>query len=282
MTTDIHDQLTSQSTRESVWDDLRDDPLLEPTEPVQIVQSFPRKLFGTLYENLGTLILLNIMASAQIAVGLFLGLLVGGVFGSAGVALFFIVVFGGLFGAPAAAGMFHFARALYAEDEMARVSTYIQGMRTFAVQSWILLALQAVSGGLLILNLRFYASAGGLVGSVLIMLFLLLTAVWAMAGFYAWPLLVRSMGWRLLLRNACFLALAAPLSSLGFLLVLAALSGLLLITRAGVVIFLFALWAVVETAALHRLIGIFNARREALLSGTANAIEEGDAARPSA
>jgi hypothetical protein len=114
------------------------------------------------------------------------------------------------------------------------------------------------------------------------MLFLLLTAVWAMAGFYAWPLLVRGMDWRLLLRNAFFLALAAPLSSLGFLLVLAALSGLLLITRAGLVIFLFALWAVVETAALHRLIGIFNARREALPSGTAKAIEEGDDARPSA
>lgn len=247
----------------SMWDDLRNDPLLEPTEPVQIVQSFPRKLFGTLYEHLGTLILLNIAVSVQVAIGLFLGLLLGGLAGKSGLGLIIIFVVTGVAGAPAVAGMFNYARALYVEDEAAQIATYVRGMRQFARRSWILLALQALSAGLLFLNMRFYASVGGLPGSVLIMLFLVLTAIWAMAGFYAWPLLVRGMGWRLLFRNAFFLALAAPASAIGFLIALTVVSALLVVTRAGAVIFLFAIWAVVETAALHRLVGIFSARKEA-------------------
>jgi hypothetical protein len=276
MATDLDDHPKHYDAEQSVWDDLRNEPLLEPTEPVQIVQSFPRKLFGTLYENLGTLILLNIAMSIQIGVGLLLGLLAGAIFGSPVILLFSLAVFTGLLGAPAAAGMFNYARVLYAEAELVRMGAYLQGMRTFAVRSWILLALQALSGLLLFFNLRFYTSVGGLAGSVLIMLFLLLVAVWGMAGFYAWPLLVRGMSWKLLFRNALFLALAAPLSSIGFLLVLTALSALLVITRAGAIILLFALWAVVETAALHRLVVIFTAKHEALTANTPGTLEEGD------
>jgi hypothetical protein len=282
MATDLDHQPKHRDSAQSVWDDLRAEPLLDPTEPVPIVQSFPRKLFSTFYDNLGSLILLNIAVSLQVAAGLLVGLLAGAIFGNPVILLFCIVVFTGLLGAPAVAGIFNYARVLYAEDELVRLGAYVQGMRTFAVRSWLLLALQAASGLLLFFNLRFYTSVGGLAGSVLIMLFLLLVAVWGMAGFYAWPLLVRGMNWKLLLRNAVFLALAAPLSSIGFLLVLTVLSALLVVTRAGMFILLFALWAVVETAALHRLVDIFTSKREALAAETPTTLEEGDDSRPSA
>ena len=93
-----------------------------------------------------------------------------------------------------------------------------------------------------------------------------MTPVWAMAGVYAWPLLVRDLRWVMLLRNCraswrwrrrsarsrCWLGLAA-------------VSAVLIVTarRLGAAA-VRRIWALTENVALGRLVRIFRARQEAL------------------
>ncbi len=212
---------------------------------------------------MGTLILINVLVTLQLFVGIGLGLLVAGLLPGKGLApLIAIGIVAGVAVAPAFAGLFSYARAACDDDRPAVFADYFRGMRAYAVRSWILLAAQAATGGVLVLNLRFYGSLHTLTGQMLSVLILILIAVWAMGGAYAWPLLVRDMDWRLLFRNTFFLALAAPLSTLAMLLALGVVSALLVLTRVGVLIALFAIWAVTENMALRRLIRIFQARQE--------------------
>jgi uncharacterized membrane protein YesL len=121
-----------------------------------------------------------------------------------------------------------------------------------------------VSGGLLALNLRFYTSMHTVIGLVLTIVILMLTLVWAMAGVYAWPLLVRGNTWPVLFRNSILLALAAPFSTVAALAALGVVSVLLVAIRVGAVLLLFSVWALTENVVLIRLIRIFRARQEAL------------------
>jgi uncharacterized membrane protein YesL len=249
----------------SIWDDLRDSPLLEPTYAEVVQRGYFRTLFSTLYDRMGSFILVNLAVSVQIVIGALAGLLVGGLFSATtAVPLVITIIIACVAAAPAFAGLFSYARAACDPDMAPTFRYYLRAQRRYARRSWGLLALQAVTGGILFLNLRFYGSVHSLVGATISVLVLLLALLWAMAGMYAWPLLVRDLSWRLLVRNAFFLALAAPISTLGLLLGLSVVGGLLVLIRIGVFIALFAVWAVAENLALTRLVRTFNQKQEQL------------------
>lgn len=259
------ERTTAQEHERSVWDELIDDPIMEQTAAEPIRRGFIKTLFGTGYERLGSLILLNLAVTLQLFVGAALGFLIAYVVRANGaVFLGLLIVFGGLFGAPAFAGLFTYVRLICDPDSMSSLRDYVRAMRRYAVRSWILLLLQGVTGLLLWINLRFYAGVhAGVVSLAVEVLILLLALVWAMAGVYAWPLLVRDLRWPLLLRNALFLSLAAPLSSIAILISLGAATLLLTyVTRVLWVFLLFSIWALTETVALQRLVRIFRERQE--------------------
>lgn len=245
------------------WRDLQLDPIMEPTEALPIQRGFFKTLFGTGYEYLGGLILVNILVSLQLLVGLAIGFSLGVLVHSAAVGLTLLVLLGGLFVAPALGGLFSYVRVICDPDMLSSLSEYWRGMRRYAVQSWILLAVQAISGGLLALNLRFYTSMHTGVGLVFTILILMLLLIWAMAGTYVWPLLVRGNSWAVLFRNSVLLALAAPFSTVAMLVALSAVSALLIAIRVGAVLLLFSVWALTENVSLVRLIRVFRARQEA-------------------
>jgi uncharacterized membrane protein YesL len=249
----------------SLWDELAEEPLMEPSEAIEIKRGFFKTLFGTFYDRLGGLILLNLAVTVQLGLGVLLGFLIAALLHAPPLLFLILVVLGGgLFAAPAWAGLFNYVRAISDPDSLSSFRDYTDGMRRYARRSWVLLAIQAGSGALLALNLYFYASIHSVIGLALEFLILLLLLVWAMAGVYVWPLLVRDLAWRALLRNALFLALAAPFSTVAILLSLGVLSLLLTyVTRVLWTVALFNIWALTENVALQRLVRIFRDRQAA-------------------
>ncbi len=253
------------SDPDSVWEMLARDVRMDPTEAEPIKMGFVKRLFSALYDHLGSLILLNLAVALQVLLGVAVGLAFGAVLFASSIvgivvaALIIIAV-----AAPAFAGMFNYARCLFSEDESATLSRYVAGMRALARRSWALMGLQAATGGLLVLSVRFYASLGGPVafGAELLILFLLV--VWAMAGCYAWPLLARGLEMSLILRNSIALAMVAPGSTIVMLVGLLAVSTLFIVIPVGAVLLLFAVWAVTENASTSRLVRVIRERQEAL------------------
>lgn len=247
----------------TLWDELRDDPLLDPTEPIIIRRGFFRTLFGTFYEHLGSFLLLNLLVLLQGLAGLAVGLFLGVPFaGAPGLRLALLVLGCGIAVAPALAGLFCYVRAVCDPDMLSSLPQYWHGMRTYAVRSWLLLAAEAAVAALIFLNVRFYAAVHGVAGSAIMLVVLLLGLVWSMANLYAWPLLVRDLTWGVLARNSVLLAMAAPFSTIAILLSLGLLSALLILIRIGVVLAIFSIWALTENVALIRLIRLFRARQE--------------------
>ncbi|HVC83452.1 MAG TPA: hypothetical protein VNL35_23425 [Chloroflexota bacterium] len=250
----------------SIWDDLRDSPLLEPTTAIVIQRGYFRTLFSTFYDRMGSFILVNLAVAAQLVVGAGLGLLVGGSFSvKTALPIVIIAIVTGVVGAPAFAGLFAYTRATCDPDMAPTFGDYVKGMRRYARRSWALLAIQAATGGILVLNFRFYAGLHGVVGAAITVLILFLTLLWAMGGLYVWPLLVRDLSWKVLFRNTFFLAMAAPVSAVALLAGLTAASALLILTRIGVFIAFFVIWALAENLALQRLVRIFQAKQERLV-----------------
>jgi uncharacterized membrane protein YesL len=258
------EETNGQQRERSVWDELIDDPIMERTEAEPIRRGFFKTLFGTGYDRLGSLILINLAVSLQIFVGVALGFLIAAALRANGYVLLGLLIgFGGLFGAPAFAGLFTYVRLICDPDSMSSLRDYARAMRRYAVRSWLLLLLQGATGLLLWISLRFYGSVhAGVITLAAEFLILVMILIWAMAGVYAWPLLVRDLPWRLLLRNAIFLGLAAPLSTIAILIGLSAVSALLALTRVLWVFILFSAWALTENVALQRLVRIFHERQE--------------------
>ena len=248
--------------RASLWDELAQAPILSETAPEPIVRGFFRTLFSTFYDRLGGLVLLNLAVSLQLLLGLAIGLAFGAVFRLSGAALLgLLVVFGWLALAPALGGLFSYARAICDPDRFSGIHTYIEGMRRYAVRSVVLLLVQVGSGGILALNLYFYSRLHSIPGLVLEFVVLFIVLLWAMAGLYCWPLLVRDLAWRPLFRNSLFLALAAPFSTVALLLSLSLIGVLLAATKVLWAVGLFSIWALTENVALQRLIRNFRARQ---------------------
>ncbi|HWE62062.1 MAG TPA: hypothetical protein VHB98_10150 [Chloroflexota bacterium] len=249
---------------QSVWDELIDDPIMEPTEAMTIRRGFFKTLFGTAYDRLGGLILVNLAVTLQLFVGVLLGLLIAAVLRANGLLFLILLIgFGAVFLAPALAGLFTYVRLICDPDSMSSLRDYVQGMRRYAARSWLLLFLQGGTGLLLWINLRFYASFhGSVLGLAVEFLVLLMGLIWAMAGLFVWPLLVRDLGWALLIRNAIFLGLAAPFSTVAILVGLSAVTALLIFTRVLWAVILFSAWALTANVALQRLVRLFRERQE--------------------
>lgn len=250
----------------SIWDELVKDPIMEQSEATLIQRSFPRTLLGVLNDYFVGLIIVNVLVSLQVFVGVVLGVALSALLQVGGLAFIVLVVAaGGIFGAPAFAGLFCYILSACDPDTRTTLRDYLQGMRRFARRSWLLLLLQLGSGFLLFINLRFYSSLHGTVVALPLMtLILLISLLWAMAGFYVWPLLVRGLGWRVMLRNAFYISMASPFSTIGLLVALSALSAVLIASRVLWLLFAFAAWALVENVALQRLVRIFRERQQAL------------------
>lgn len=262
----MEEQRTDASTEgrrtSSIWDELVNDPIMESTEAITIRRGFFRTWFGVFFDHLGTLVLINLAVTAQLFVGAGLGLALASLFrvpNALGLAL--IVLVAAAFAAPAWAGLFSYVRLAADPDSLSGIRDYLRAMRRYATRSWILLTVQLGTGLLLAINLRFYLNNfHNLISQVIGVLMLALTLIWAMAGCYLWPLLVRDQPWPQLFRNAFFLALAAPFSTVAMLAGLSALSALFIFTRVFWTLALFILWAITENVALGRLVRIFNER----------------------
>src|SRR6185437_2910726 len=206
----------------SIWDALRDSPLLEPTTAIVIQRGYFRTLFSTFYDRMGSFILVNLAVAVQLVVGAGLGLLVGGSFSvKTALPIVIIAIVTGVVGAPAFAGLFAYTRATCDPDMAPTFGDYVKAMRRYARRSWVLLAIQAATGGILVLNFRFYASLHGVVGAAITVLIF-------------------------------FLAMAAPISAVALLAGLTVASALLILTRIGVFIAFFVIWALAENVALQR------------------------------
>ncbi len=238
---------------------------MEQTELEPIKMGYFKRLFSAFYEHLGSLILLNLLVTVQLAAGLAFGLLVGAVLFArsiVGIALAAVIVVG--VAGPAFAGIFNYGWTLFAEGESTSLARYVAGMRKYARRSWLLLSVQVLSGGILALSIRFYSSTGGTLAFAAEMVILLLTVLWALAGCYAWPLLVRDIDVRLVIRNAVAMAILAPGSTIIMLVALLLVSALLIAIPVGGVLFFFAVWSVTQSASTTRVIRIIRERQAAL------------------
>lgn len=249
-----------------IWDELSSEPIMTPdTTPPPPPRGFFRTLFGLINDYLLTWMLVNLLVCIQVFVGVALGYFVAvGARADGFAVLFPVIVGGGLVGAPAFGGLFYYARSAGDPDQRTTLREYFDGMRRYARRSWIVFFVQSFAGLMLYVNLRFYAGMhSAFVALPLTGLIALLGLIWLMAGFYVWPLMVRDLPWRTVLRNAVFLALAAPFSTLGLLLMLTAFSGVLIVSRVLWLLFLPFFWAVTENVALQRLVRIFRERSQA-------------------
>jgi hypothetical protein len=258
---------------ESVWERLAAEPLLERTEAISLDRSFLKRLFGGFYEHLGSLILINLAVTAQVAVGVGVGFLAATLMPVPWLGILVLTVLVILFAGPAFAGMFNYTRCMCDDDERTSLGNYKLGMVTYARKSWILLTGQVLIAVVLAINFRFYAATHSTLSLPVMLVLLLLTLIWAMSGAYAWPLLVRGLEWKMLLRNAVFLALAAPFSTIAMLLLLTAASALLALTTVGGLAFLFCIWGVTQNVCMGRLIRLFRARQAALTATDAMAAQ---------
>jgi hypothetical protein len=68
--------------------------------------------------------------------------------------------------------------------------------------------------------------------------------------------------------------MAAPLSAVALLAGLTVVSALLILTRIGVFIAFFVIWALAENLALQRLVRIFHAKQERLAAASPDQIRE--------
>lgn len=251
---------------DGIWEELTSEPIMTPdTTPPPPPRGFFRSLFGLMNDYLVTLMLVNLLFCIQVFLGVALGYIV--VVGSRATGFAQLVplfVGGGLTGAPAIGGLFAYVYSAGDPDLRTTVRDYFDGVRRYARRSWAWFFAQSAAGVLLFVNLRFYSGMHtAVVALPLTGLIALLGLIWLMAGFYLWPLIVRDLPWRTVLRNAVFLALAAPVSTIGLLLMLFALSGVLIASRVLWLLFLVFIWAITENVALQRLIRIFRARNQA-------------------
>jgi uncharacterized membrane protein YesL len=250
----------------SIWDELINDPIMQSAEPpLPIKRGFFRTWLGVANDYLLSLIAVNLLVSLQVLVGVFVGLLLGAGFRASPLTWISVtILIAGVPGAPAFGGLFAYVRSAGDPDQRTTIRDYLHGIRRYARRSWVLFYLQLLLGFVLITNLRFYGTLHmGLIAVPLTALIALALLLWAMAGFYAWPLMVRDLDWKLVGRNALFLALAAPFSTVGLLLLVVVLSGLLIASSVLWLLFLFPLWALTENVALQRLVRVFRERQEA-------------------
>jgi len=205
------------------------------------------RLFFSVYDNLGSLIAINLFTLAP-TIPLLLVLLVllqhprqvGGL-------LPLLVV--GVIAAPAwGAASAYCARVV--DGEMHALGDFWRDYRRLFGRSVVLAAGQWFVSVALVYATFWYlgqhATALKIVGITCLYIFLF----WTLIGLYLWPLMVRGYRPRAILRNALVLVVAGPGRTLGVFIVLLVCSIILLFTGIGLVLLLFGLWAILPNQAL--------------------------------
>jgi hypothetical protein len=207
------------------------------------------RLFFSIYDNLGVLMVVNFFTFLFTLPLLFVLLVINNVAAHhQAVSYLLPLLLLGLIAPPSWAAASSFC-AKIVEEQMHPLSDYWADYRRFAGKGIVLAMVQLAAGAILIYSTGWYLGQPGpakFVGIVSLYAFIF----WALAGLYVWPLLVRGYSWRAILRNAGVLVIAAPLRSAGILFVLLVLSVIMGITVIGLVVLAFALWAMLPNQAL--------------------------------
>jgi len=208
------------------------------------------RLFFSIYDNLGALMAINLFTFAlTLPLIVVLSSLLNALATHKRTALLLPLVAVALIAPPAwAAASSYCAKTV--EQQPHSVTDYWRDYRRFFVRGILLAVGQWAVGYLLFYAMTFYLGQRvvplKLIGIVSFYLILL----WALMGLYVWPLMVRGYRWRAIIRNAFVLVAAAPLRSISILLVLLIIGGLLAITGIGLVLLVFALWAMLPNQAM--------------------------------
>lgn len=209
-------------------------------------RSFAR-LFFSVYDNLGVLMVVNLFTFLCSLP--FIYMVVALVRSKTPTILLPLLVLFGLVAAPAWAASSSFCSKIV-EDQMHPLTEYWSDYRRFILKSAMLFIGQWAIGVILVYATGWYLGQPTIVFKVIGLVSLYALLFWALAGLYLWPLMVRGYRWRAILRNAGVLVVAAPFRSASIMFVLIVLSAILSVTGIGLIVLVFALWAMLPNQAL--------------------------------
>ncbi len=206
------------------------------------------RLFFSVYDNLGSLMLVNLFTVLP-SIPLFVVLLVILQHPTLALGLLVPLLLTAAIAAPAwGAASAYCAKTVEAEPHA--VGDFWRDYRRLFGPSVLLAYGQWLISFALAYALVWYigrpAAALKIIGVTCLYLFFF----WNLLGLYLWPLMVRGYRPRAILRNALVLVVAAPVRALGMFVVLIVLSLILLATGIGIALLLFGLWAMLPNQAL--------------------------------
>ncbi len=131
---------------------------------------------------------------------------------------------------PATAGAYYVTNRL-AHDRVGSAGHFIEGMRRYAVPSWILAVLDVVVLVIVILNLRFYGAMDAMWVPLAIALWLAVLFVWFIVQLFVFPILMEQQEAKipLALRNSLLISFGSPFHTLPVVVLIALVVGLLLV-----------------------------------------------------
>ncbi len=208
------------------------------------------RLFFSVYDNLGALMAINLFTFAlTLPLIVVLSSLLNALATHKRTALLLPLVAVALIAPPAwAAASSYCAKTV--EQQPHSVTDYWRDYRRFFARGILLAVGQWAVGYLLFYAMTFYLGQRVVPLKLIGIVSLYLILLWALMSLYVWPLMVRGYRWRAVVRNAFVLVVAAPLRSISILLVLLIIGGLLAITGIGLVLLVFALWAMLPNQAM--------------------------------
>jgi uncharacterized membrane protein YesL len=204
--------------------------------------SFPRKCFSDIYDNLGTLILLNAITAVACLPLFFVSYAMIKLADKGGLILLPVALVASLPAAGAYGALSSYTGQIV-EGQPRYLTDYFQrGLRVFW-RSWLGFLLQCAITAVIVINIYFYSRQPSTFLRLVGVLLLSVLLIWILASLYVWPMIVRGYRWRSILRNAFLLSFAAPLRSFIILVILLILSAILIGIAVGAFALLFALWA---------------------------------------
>ena len=132
---------------------------------------------------------------------------------------------------PATAGLYAVTNSV-AHGTGQQIEEFLRAARRYAWLSWRWALLNIAAGGLLYMDLVFYRGTAGGLPFIIRWLLMLFAVIWLGVQFYVWPFLIEQEDkrLRLALRNALFLALAAPVYTLTMLVIVVVVLSLSAVT----------------------------------------------------
>lgn len=208
------------------------------------------RLFFSVYDNLGVLMVINIFTFLlSLPFIILLWALPNALSHHSSVIYLAPLALLSLIAPPAWAAASSFCAKIVEEEEHA-LGGYWFDYRRFAARGIVLALGQIVSGVILIYATFWYVGQPSAMLKLVGVVSLYVLFFWALIGLYVWPLLVRGYQWRAVVRNAAVLVIAAPFRALSIFFVLLICTVILGVTGIGAALLLFALWAMLPNQAL--------------------------------